>query len=208
MAATVINHLRRKGELELDAVLYIYCDYRNRTIQTSKIFLAAMLRQILQCRKEVPNSLLAYYDRGHGQSESLDCNKISEEFESLVLSFRRTFLVVDALDECQNDDGTRADFLCAIKKLQSTSSLRVLATSRFISEIADNFFDCPKLEVRASDEDIKQYAENQLRDRPVCLKDDELKKRSACKSIAEAASGMLEARNVPRESSLKLSGFY
>jgi hypothetical protein len=46
---------------------------------------------------------------------------------------------LDALDECREDDGTRMNLLLEIRKLQAQSNMKLMATSRFIAEIEQEF---------------------------------------------------------------------
>jgi hypothetical protein len=71
--------------------------------------------------------------------------------------YLRTFIIVDALDECQSDDGCRTRFLSEIFDLQEKYGASLFVTSRFIPEITKKFDGTASLEIRASDEDVRRY---------------------------------------------------
>jgi hypothetical protein len=62
-----------------------------------------------------------------------------------------------------------------LRSLQSKGNLSLMATSRFIPEVVQQFRLSPILEVRASDADIKRFVTGQIYRLPRCVqRDDEL----------------------------------
>ena len=61
------------------------------------------------------------------------------------------FVVVDPLDECSEDDGTRRILVSHLKALQETRNVNLLITSRFILNTAQDWKHATQLEIRASD---------------------------------------------------------
>ncbi|KAK8126836.1 uncharacterized protein PG998_002595 [Apiospora kogelbergensis] len=87
---------------------------------------------------------------------------ISKALRSIIPEYLRVFVVVDALDECQMSDNCRARFLSTLLDLQAQSKINILATSRSIPDIDEKFKDSPRLEVRASDIDIRRYVKGHI----------------------------------------------
>jgi hypothetical protein len=86
------------------------------------------------------------------------------------------FIVVDALDECPDRDGTRSRLIDELHKLQAKIDLRLLFTSRFISEITLKFESNSMLEVRASEKDVRCFVTGQIPRLLKCIqRDEELK---------------------------------
>jgi hypothetical protein len=71
----------------------------------------------------------------------------------------KAFIVVDALDECP--DGTRESFLAEIRKLPP--NIHLLITSRHISTIEREFEKAARVEIHATDEDIRRYIESRIK---------------------------------------------
>jgi len=61
------------------------------------------------------------------------------------------------LDECETR--ARQEFLSAVETMRGKCEVRLLATSRFLPAIESHsaFLGKPRLEVRASDEDLEAY---------------------------------------------------
>lgn len=74
------------------------------------------------------------------------------------------FIVVDALDECSEVDGTRAKLLALLRTLSNTVNL--LVTSRDLPSIATEFCETKRLEIYASDDDVRRYIENRIHREP------------------------------------------
>lgn len=78
--------------------------------------------------------------------------------------YSRVFIIIDALDECQASDSSRARFLAEIFNLQARSGVNLFATSRFIPDIVERFKEEESLllEIRASDEDVLKYLDDRI----------------------------------------------
>jgi len=74
--------------------------------------------------------------------------------------FSKVFIVVDALDECPEVDGTRARLLAALQTLQGTFNL--LVTSRDLASIAEDFCETKRLDIYASDDDVRKFIQNRI----------------------------------------------
>jgi len=87
----------------------------------------------------------------------LSADEIFTALQSVILKLSTVYIIVDGLDECRNNDGTRQRLLAYIRVLQSKADVRLLATSRFLLDIVDEFKDAERLEIRASDEDVRRF---------------------------------------------------
>ena len=115
--------------------------------------------------------------------------EIQDALAYVATSFSTIHVIVDALDECANF-GTRRELVRYLQKLQSKADIRLLATSRFHSDIEEKFQGVPTLEIRASDEDIKRYVAAQIDDLPRCIRDDSSLFSQVQNKITEAVNGM------------------
>lgn len=152
--------------------------------------LAAILKQLVQGR--LPT--VEYLERLHrkhvekGTRPSFD--EIYSALRDVLAHYPTVHVVVDALDECQNNDGTRSQFLSKLRELQVGRDLRVMATSRSIPEIVDGFREAPKLEVRASNEDVERFVVGQMHLLPGCVQNDHALQKTIREMIVEAVDGM------------------
>lgn len=109
--------------------------------------------------------------------------------EAVTASFTRTFIVIDALDECEAARKASRGFLPQLFNLQSATKLNIFATSRPIEEIINFFGESPRLEIRAHDEDVKIFVNHELSLNSVFSNDDTLRDNTV-KKIVEIVDGM------------------
>lgn len=75
----------------------------------------------------------------------------SNLLQQLIPSYKRLFIVIDALDECNSAE--RKEFIAELGKF----SANVMITTRHIPDILESFPEASRLEVRANEKDIKEY---------------------------------------------------
>ena len=107
--------------------------------------------------------------------------------------YSNVFIIVDALDECQDKDGSRKRLLTQIFQLQTSSEVRFFTTSRHIPSIADNFTEYTRLEVRAAEEDLRKYLEGRISLLPNCVQRNPQLIEEVKVEILQAVHGMYVA---------------
>ena len=100
--------------------------------------------------------------------------------------YSKVFIIVDALDECREDDGTRANLLQALRSLAGTVNLMV--TSRDLVSIARDFQETKHLDICANDQDVRRYIEGRIARTP--RRHLKALQESIVKKIVENARGM------------------
>ncbi|PLN76154.1 ankyrin [Aspergillus taichungensis] len=137
------------------AITYIFFDFR----QQLSLFeiLAALLRQLLQGR---PTRSVTRHLR-ETTKESMKLEWVQSELRTLALGLRKTYIVIDALDECAATGSTLRQLLEFILALRRAANVNILATSRYNEEIASLFAqDGMILEILANDDDIRAYIDH------------------------------------------------
>ncbi|KAK3947251.1 ankyrin-1 [Pseudoneurospora amorphoporcata] len=86
-----------------------------------------------------------------------------------VATYSKVFIIVDALNKCQETGGYRAIFLSELFNLQAECKLNLFAISRFVPEIAGCFKDSILLEIRASEQDVRRYIDSRISQLPSFL---------------------------------------
>lgn len=106
--------------------------------------------------------------------------------------FSVVYIVIDAVDEC--DDAVSKNLFEYIQVLQRAGNVRLMLTSRFIPSIIEMVEEelgkCPQLEVRASDNDIRNYFANRQLGFTGFLKTNHDLCIAACEKVVEASEGM------------------
>lgn len=108
-----------------------------------------------------------------------------------IQRFSRVFIVVDALDECSEDDGVRNLFLAQLLRL--LPNIRLLVTSREITSLGQAFDGATRLEIRAHDEDVRTYLQVRVEEQALLrshIMDDPSLKDTIIDNIIDKANGM------------------
>ena len=189
MAAVTIDHLCGAVQSHAVGVTYVYFNYKTQADQTATTLLSALLKQLVQNRPDVAEPVSALYRKlGGATKPSLD--DISQAFQAVLSNLSSVFVVVDALDECANQNGTRTKLLSFLRDLQAKADLRLLCTSRFIPDVVEYFSSSPSIEVRASPADVKKYVASQVPRLPKCVQRDAGLQQLVENSIVDAVDGM------------------
>lgn len=107
----------------------------------------------------------------------LELQEIKEVLRLVMISFSKTFIIIDALDECGLFGASRGVSLLDIFDLQAQAGANLFATSRFLPDIMERFKESLSLAIRALDEDVQLFLERNMcnyhhlsRMTPVCSK--------------------------------------
>jgi hypothetical protein len=190
MAATTVDHLLRTLQSDTIGVAYIYCNYKAKADQNTTSLLAAILKQLVQARPSIAEPVTRLYNDPNRTSTRPSLEEILSALQSVLTNYSRVYIVVDALDECQEKDGTRSQLLPKLRDLQRKADMRLMVTSRFIPHIENEFRLALRLEARASDEDVKRFVIGQMYRLPKCIQRDNELQRFVQDKIVEAADGM------------------
>lgn len=166
------------------ALVYVYFDFKDPS-QTASNVACSLLMQLVSRLKSIPPSLQSLHQRLSPLKKRLDLNASIEHFLLSSSQYSSVFVVIDAFDEC--DDGQHNSILSLIRRL-SQSSVRVLVTSRpHVQKFSILSRECPSLEVRADNDDVRRYVTTRLAQEPDLA--EELKESIATK-LTTGAEGM------------------
>ncbi len=172
---------------------YIYCNYKRRDEQTVQNLLASLLRQLAERQPSLPGSVKDLYDHHTAKRTRPSLDDISKTIQAVTTWYSKIYLIVDAVDECEASGGCRSRLLSEMFALGDKSGVNIFATSRFIPDIITEFSQSMSVEIRASNEDVQGYVEENMRELPkVIQQNDQLRGESKTK-ISEAVNGMYVA---------------
>lgn len=157
LTSIVIEWLTQSFANDSDNVItYIFFDFRRELSEYD--ILAALLRQVWQ---GAPTKSHTWSSSCPPIEETMRLEWIQTEFEARLSQFNRTFIVLDALDECSVTGGTMRQSLDFLISLQSRLNINILATSRFNEETASLFKKSGAIvEIEANDDDIRAYVDH------------------------------------------------
>jgi Cdc6-like AAA superfamily ATPase len=142
-------------------IAYIYFNFRRQDEQTIEHLLMSMLKQLAESQSSLPATIKELYDRHRMNRTRPSLDEISRSLQSIISSYSRVIIIVDALDECVSY-GCRETFLSEIFSLQTKTRANLFATSRFIPDIIERFHGSTTFEICAHDEDVRQYLDGRI----------------------------------------------
>jgi len=163
LTSIVVNELTtRFYDDKSIGIAYLYCNFRRQDEQKINDLLASLLKQVAECQPSLPTSLNDLYNRHKTKRTRPSLDEISRSLQSVISTYSRVFIIIDALDECQASHGCRTTFLSEMFNLQAKCGVNFFATSRFIPDITEKFQSSILLEIRASEYDVQRYVDGHI----------------------------------------------
>ncbi|WDK16644.1 hypothetical protein CGRA01v4_07927 [Colletotrichum graminicola] len=168
LSSIIINHLRARFSSNPEiACVFIYFDHRQHQDHCLTKLLCSMILQLSRGAKH----LSAKIQEAHGAWKSTQQMPAERDYLKMLKSqakgFKRIFFVVDALDECLDDEletNTLNGFLGVCRELPD--SFRLLFTSRPVSKFKTLTDPGCELPIAAHDDDISAYLHRFIESRP------------------------------------------
>ncbi|KAI1394316.1 ankyrin [Hypoxylon trugodes] len=165
MASTTIEYLRKKLHGSRTCGLaYVYCDYRQRQDQKASVLLGNIWAQLFRRRgpsatevNQAFGEMFASHDFRPTKTQII--NMIRDELTNSNLE--RIYVVVDALDEC-GDENERNGFIDGLNSLQPF--LNILITSRMTHHDNAGFNDVRAFRFTPTNEDMSTYINARIRE--------------------------------------------
>ena len=153
IASIVVDHLKTSFPDDKTGKAFLYCIYKRQDNQKVDDLLASLLGQLAVWQSMVPESIRELYNKHQrGEKPRLSRNEILEALSSITKTYSRTFIIIDALDECKTNH-IRNELLSEIYKLQEGSDTRLMVTFR-PSIVPNPPSSVRELEIRAYKEDV------------------------------------------------------
>ena len=163
LTSIVVEELLARFENNNDiGIAYLYCNYRRQHEQKLEDLFASLLKQFVQEQPSILDSVKTLYDRHKDRRTRPSLDEILGILQTVAAASSRVFIVVDALDECQVSNGCRQRFLSGLFNLQAKCGVNLFTTSRLLSSIEKEFEGTSKLEIRASEDDVRRYLDGHL----------------------------------------------
>ena len=164
------------GRLQGDAkipIIYAYCDYKERNRQTIEDLMSILLRQLvlhIEVTQGIPPEVLQAYDE-HASGESrMRRSELQALLTTLLKTFRRSMIVLDALDEYVPPEGDAHSIKAVgiFDELQKVmkecgDSCRMFVTSRENCMRRYDTVHATRLRIAAAEEDVRSYVSEFLR---------------------------------------------
>jgi hypothetical protein len=188
IAAIAIDHLLNTMQHSTHGVAYVYCHYKAQEEQDACTMLTAIMKQLVLGRPSAIEHMARLHQKHAKKRTKPSLDKITNALREVLAHYPYVYVVIDALDECQN--ATRRQFLAKLRDLQAGRDVRMMVTARFIPDIEDAFRAELNLEVRASREDVKRFIASQTYRLPTCIQRSAALQDMAQEKILNAVDGM------------------
>ncbi|KLJ13093.1 hypothetical protein EMPG_11959 [Blastomyces silverae] len=191
ITSIVVHDLHRRFQNDPSVgIAYLYCNFKQQKEQKPANLIASLLKQLIQGQPSIVEVVKDLYNRHKLRKTYPSLDELRSTLHQIAASYQRTFIVIDALDECQASPDGREMFLQEIFKLQTNTNASIFATSRFIQEIEGKFDGSIRLEIRASATDVQKYLDKKLRNCSTLISEDKSLQEEIKTKIAKAVDGM------------------
>jgi Cdc6-like AAA superfamily ATPase len=191
MTSIVVEHLQSRFQSDTTiGIAYIYCNFRQQEQQKPQDLLSSLLKQFVQKQHPMPETMMDLYERHKDNQSRPSVGEISKTLHSVVAGYSRTFIIIDALDECQVSDRARNEFVRGLFDLQAKTGANLLVTSRSIPEITEVFKGSTTLKIHANDGDLHKYLDGNASELPSFVRKSPALQLEIETEIVKAANGM------------------
>jgi hypothetical protein len=112
LTSIIVNDLNTRFENDRSiSIAYLYCNYKRSHEQKLEDLLLNLLKQLAQRCLVTPDGVQALYDKYKTRSDRPSSKDLSEALQSVISSFSKVFIIIDALDECQVNDECQTRFI-------------------------------------------------------------------------------------------------
>ena len=153
------------------AIAYHYFDFNDKRMNTADTMVRTWLTQLCGQSVELPEELRKQYARrdyrSHNETALVDV--LEEVLRIVILKFEHVYLLLDALDEC-NDLSELEQVQASVERVRqsSLSRVHVLATSQYNADLQKYFGDIKATDMNLLDTelttDIRSFVRSKLRD--------------------------------------------
>jgi len=163
MTSIVANQLCTEFEHDRGTgIAYLYYNFRLQDEQMPANLLASVLKQLILKRPKMPTGVERLYERHHAKQTRPSLGEIVTELHSVASAYSKSFIVVDALDECPSHGG-RKEFISELRNLRAKARSNIFVTSRIHPQIAWELgAGYTRMEIQASNADVRKYLESQV----------------------------------------------
>jgi Cdc6-like AAA superfamily ATPase len=185
-----LNNLQQEAGPYNVGIAYLYCNFRQQKEQKLDNLLLSLLKQLVQELGLIPGSVRSLYNLHNRKGTRPKFEEVSKVLQLTVPLYSHVFIIVDAMDECDDIEGDRRRLIHQIFELQKKTGANFFATSRLVGDVEREFIGCRNLEIQASDDDIQEYLDGHMVQLPFFIQrnlglQDEIRRR-----IKNAVKGM------------------
>ncbi|KAJ9298846.1 hypothetical protein DTO271G3_3088 [Paecilomyces variotii] len=195
LCSTVIDYVQSLCNAQTgseSAYVYYYFDFNDRQRQTLDCFVRSALAQLSRQVETIPTEVKRLFDSATKQAEEPTTEKLATALYELLARFKKTYLIVDALDECCEQD----DMIDLMSTLRGSHEwvANLFVTSRKERLIEDRLTSLTDLSVSLDNpevnSDIRTLVNNVLASDPKLKRRPTTLKEEIRRALVQGANGM------------------
>lgn len=117
---------------------------------------------MLASMPHIPECVTDAYDKAQGSTAPLLLHELQKLILSVTKNIRRTYIIIDALDEC-SELKHRKQLLSFLDQIKQIQAVRLFVTSRqYPHDIRTAFHAQPQIVIQAHESDLRRYLYREL----------------------------------------------
>jgi hypothetical protein len=150
-------------------IAFVYCDINAQSEQTTHTLLASITRQLVEQKPALLRLVKETRDKQKPKLNSATLTNCIDLLTSVTRELDRTVVVVDALDECAEQDDKRCLNRESFVKALLDLPFQLFITSRNLEAICSLLKHATRLDIRSRYEDIKLYVDWRINNSPLLM---------------------------------------
>jgi hypothetical protein len=152
----------------LVGLAYIYCDYKNQANQSVEAVIRSLIRQLIESQTPLVTRLEDFLEET--ADISVDAGEYAKFLASLIQTFSRVYIVIDALDEFSSLDRIRRSLVKVLISLTNRLDVNcyLFLTSRPSEDVKEMFRTDAEISIVPSTQDISSYVDMRIADSEEC----------------------------------------
>ena len=192
-SSLVIDKLSSRIGEDRISVIYHYCNFQNRKSHVAACMLVSLLKQVVDGLGAIPAEIGDAFEAKQGSNgRGLSVSDVLKLLEAAFKCNERTFICIDALDECATEH--RPEFLRSLHSIvRNSPNVRLFVTGRphIQTELEKHHGKSLHFILfKPVKGDIRRYLEMKLEDDSFCEAMDSELKRDIMQAITEMISEM------------------
>jgi hypothetical protein len=153
--AGTIDRLRQHKASPQNMIAFHFFNYKEKETQNATDIISSFVQQIIRQRLVLPDHIVTLYLRHARTNTRPSLAEWSSILRTELRNCFQTFLIIDAFDESNEENGTRDKVLAELRNLPANAHVAV--TLRHVESIKSDFEPSAELEIQANDSDVRNF---------------------------------------------------
>ncbi|KAL6696840.1 ankyrin repeat-containing domain protein [Trichoderma pleuroticola] len=188
--AILIDYLSRKfRHNDTIGLAFFYYRFDRQETQKPEQLISNLIKQLGRNHELSLKKIQSFYERHKEEGSRPLIEELVHLLQVITSLFSRAYVVIDALDECDDNDYSRTRLLNSLFAAQK-KGLNICATSRNVHAIQQRFEDAIKWQVIPSENDIFSFLDRRMAQLPDFVQSNIPLQKEIKESIESAIEGM------------------